>query len=827
MTFWRISNGFSAISAIDKILDKPDHSLEELLNEPELLQELMAPNTRLVEYLRAPEVMAQMVGYLVDPALGADSSGSKKGGDEPAKDEEGAGDLSVSSDEEMPLATPPEQPAETFEEIKERILKGESCHNDDRDDSYNAGDLSHGYEEDETEVKQRYAQICAEILSADVWSLTEALMQSEELIDEIWKLLDFDEPLDSTYSSFFTKINQHLLDKKTDEMLAFIRHKMTLVDRFMKHIDNPPLMDFLLKIISSDKCENSTGIIDFLQQQRLIPSLISFLGPEVPSGVQSAAGDFLKAFVAISANSNAENNTIGPNELSRELVSEPCVRELVKLMLHGGTGLATGVGIVIEIIRKNNSDYDYVPVTFTTIKSHPPGPRDPVYLGTLLKLFAEHIPQFQAMLTKEHAETLETPIGTIQRLGFERFKICELIAELLHCSNMALLNDVNGEEIVRERDEERERVKKLIARARLSYGEDSDDSRDEWRLDDSEKPKEDEDPSSSMDISQDITQEEPSKTEEAQKSGDSDSEMAEPTPATKEGDPTTPNKTLENGLEDLDLQRDKANSDEAEAIRTNPVVGDQLKIALADSDCIPTIFRMFFEFPWNNFLHNVVFDIVQQVLNGPMRSGYNRYIAIDLFSRAKICEAICKTHDYCEEYEKEHKTRLGYMGYLTLISEEIVKFTDAHPPESVSPLVVEAVNSPEWTRYVQETLFKTREMYNTVLGGVRPEDSNERPNHHSILLPDKEDDDADDLINDHNLGKDCDEYGDDDDEETGYDKLAASAGHSFGEENKRHHDDDEDDDDDRPDIETRRNKTYEISWDDDDDHGLMTNSSYL
>ena len=38
------------------------------------------------------------------------------------------------------------------------------------------------------------------------------------------------------------------------------------------------------------------------------------------------------------------------------------------------------------------------------------------------------------------AQSLETTLGRIAPLGFERYRITELYAELLHCSNMALLN---------------------------------------------------------------------------------------------------------------------------------------------------------------------------------------------------------------------------------------------------------------------------------------------------------------------------------------------------------------------------------------------------
>lgn len=121
-------------------------------------------------------------------------------------------------------------------------------------------------------------------------------------------------------------------------------------------------------------------------------------------------------------------------------------------MLHGGNPLTVGVGIVIEVIRKNNSDYD--PENGHNPEA-PPTNHDPIYLGTLLRMFAKHVPDFmELILSSKHTVTdgektkvtergkLSSAWGTeIEPLGFDRFKTCELMAELLHCSNMGLLNE--------------------------------------------------------------------------------------------------------------------------------------------------------------------------------------------------------------------------------------------------------------------------------------------------------------------------------------------------------------------------------------------------
>jgi SIT4-associating protein SAP185/190 len=211
--------------------------------------------------------------------------------------------------------------------------------------------------------------------------------------------------------------------------------------------------------------------VQWLHAQDLMPTLLSFLSSEHSWATQTSAGDFLKAIITISANaSQNEQSCIGPNALTRQLVSQPCIEKLISDMLKGGNPLTVGVGIVIEVIRKNNSDYD------PDVGAEPnsvPSSKDPIYLGTLLRMFAQRVPDFMDLiLSPNHTvgggdgpvsikrkELSAAFGGKIEPLGFDRFKTCELMAELLHCSNMGLLNEIGSEEFVKARDAERERLK--------------------------------------------------------------------------------------------------------------------------------------------------------------------------------------------------------------------------------------------------------------------------------------------------------------------------------------------------------------------------------
>ncbi|KAI0196949.1 SAPS-domain-containing protein [Astrocystis sublimbata] len=836
--FWRFG-GYANISTIDTILDKPDFQLEDLLDESDLTQELKQHNTKLLEYLRKEHVLAKLLDYVVAPKL------------EPVEnpDNDDQDDTASKKGKSLGLSfTRPRASSRTT--------------SDGQDDV------------DESEKKRnRYAYVAAEVLSSDNWSMYEGLMENRTLLANFWSFLTLPAPLDPLQASYFTKVNESLFDKKTHDMLHFLRSLDDAVPNILRHVDCPMIMDLLLKIISLERTEDGQGVVEWLYTKDVMPELLSFLGPEHSWATQTAAGDFIKAIITVSANaSQNEQACIGPNELTRQLVSRECVEKIVGYMLGGGNPLTVGVGIIIEVIRKNNSDYD--PDVGGDANAQPSS-RDPIYLGTLLRLFAEHVPDFMSLVLNAPAQKqrLDSTFGDkIEPLGFDRFKTCELMAELLHCSNMALLNEVGSEQVIARRDEERRRLR-LDGRLTATRGEEShssddltmrtrhsspDDSRrlevtnasdddgfeevtpaGEMTEDTSHEfvKAEDEIPvpasASFLDKDDDDFVDEPlssprlnvqdeqldehhfeipelvvaplSPKKMAKKEVESSAGQAEPndapdsqTPINVGSDTSTSDKTApttqdssssndggvrtevtevseeeparpktpesedtpmgdpmkvdsppasddrgsevsqaadapsltqdteaqaapSNDSAPTDAQASELTLQAAAPEQTEPVVGDFLKMQFVENKVVPTILSFFFRYPWNNFLHNVVYDIVQQVFNGPMDRGFNPTLAILLFEAADVTNAIINGQTASEKSQAESKTRMGFMGHLTLIAEEVVKFTERNPPELLSDLVLDRVMSQDWINYVEGALAETRERDNAILGGVRPE----------------------------------------------------------------------------------------------------------
>lgn len=223
--FWRFGN-YASISSIDTILDKSDVTLEELLDESDLIQELKQHNTKLIEYLRDENVLRRLLEYVITPQAA--------------------------------------KPDDDGEESEEETSRGTSLspfrRNNDKEKSKRREEREAWEKADKARLK--YAYIACEILSSETWSILEALMESQDHLREFWKFLRREPPLDPTEAGYFTKVNDTLLDKKTEETLNFVKSIDGIIPAMLNHVDCPMVMDLLLKIISMEKSKGGIGIVD-------------------------------------------------------------------------------------------------------------------------------------------------------------------------------------------------------------------------------------------------------------------------------------------------------------------------------------------------------------------------------------------------------------------------------------------------------------------------------------------------------------------------------------------------------------------------------------
>lgn len=229
--FWRFG-GYAQLSSLDSILDKPDVTVEELLDESDVIQELKQQNSKLIEYLRDEAVLDRLLRYVIA-----------------AKPE-------TPKDEESPESDAGEKRSASRDSFFGKVT-GKA-----RSASITKSEAGGDDEDKNEKQRMKYAYVACEILSSEVWSISEAVLENHDSLRNFWKYIQQPAPLDPVQAGYFAKVNESLFDRKMEEMTEFFKSIDNVVPDILQHVDCPMIMDLLLKIISLEKSEGGQGIVD-------------------------------------------------------------------------------------------------------------------------------------------------------------------------------------------------------------------------------------------------------------------------------------------------------------------------------------------------------------------------------------------------------------------------------------------------------------------------------------------------------------------------------------------------------------------------------------
>ncbi|KAJ2910350.1 sporulation-induced protein, partial [Coemansia aciculifera] len=637
---WRF--GLQHASNIDKLLDKEDLTLEEVLSEPDLLQEVREQNPKVLTYLVLPVNLRQMVEYIATEEFFKFSKMA-------------ATSCEVLCSNSMAFA----------ESLVASYATRDFCESDEEEDDDDDDDEGGEGEESDADERQQKNTIGPR---SPISASSSSPPRQQHLLELLWGIMRLPSgQVDALQATYFSRVMCSVLQRKPYETLDFIRSQGDAVPLFLAHLGVSAIVDLLLKVISLEELENGPGIIAWLSEYRLVPMLVNRLGPDSDPETHSLAAQVLLDIIAISQCNNPAQPTIGANALIEELKSEATVTQLADYMLdrdapHATSTLINCVYIFIELIRRNYSDSTNggdSPASLD-INHHEEddegspvaggGSRMPhVDLSDMMRVLAQRTGDLVALLKNPRSATKPVPTtqGMREPLGFERLRICELFAELLHCSNMPRLNqqpvNPDGEATAQVNDS-----------------------------------------------------------------------------------PTTTSAGIANDGEFVD-GTGSVYSDVAQVVSeprdhdsSNTAVGQLLKWNLIEHKVLATCVDLFFQFSLNNFLHSVVYDIMHQVLNLPLNLECNVALIVVAFRDVRITSRIaqaCAAND--EVCRLPRGVRLGYMGHLTGIGEEVARLLELSGA-ALEPLIAPYIDGDEWLDYVARTLQEVRDRDQQPLGGERP-----------------------------------------------------------------------------------------------------------
>lgn len=152
---------------------------------------------------------------------------------------------------------------------------------------------------------------------------------------------------------------------------------------------------------------------------------------------------------------------------------------------------------------------------------------------------------------------------------------------------------------------------------------------------------------------------------------------------------------------------------EALTLTNNTVVFD----ALLASPVLQTAIDLFFQFVWNNFLHQTVYSIIATIIPSSHAALKNHLLTtcrlLDLTLDAEAANKI--------EFDEKNTSR-GYIGHLTKISGMINTAADGSDEEHPGDPAIKALldERASWKEYSETVLGERVKLESQLLGGVRP-----------------------------------------------------------------------------------------------------------
>ena len=328
-----------------------------------------------------------------------------------------------------------------------------------------------------------------------------------------------------------------------------------------------------------------------------------------------------------------------------------------------------------------------------------------VHLGTLLNMVVSRFERLNELVLHPRSQQRTASTSQPTPLTYERLRLVELLAELLHSSSMAILNrdtdaapiysaegvlggglaglEALGEAIEQDGEEMPEMpghvamggadeegitpARELPVSSTTTNTSDSSSEVGSVDIDELELETPTASPATSMVLSPSTPRASARHVDEATVSVESVDEDAPPLlptgpedqerlTAVRDAAATTSGSTVERtdasdapvvgstappsvGSEKIPTHASRRRDNEDAAVAP----GRLLKSAYITHGVIPTLMDLFFQYPDNDFLHYLVYDVVQQVLSGRLAPGLNRDLVIEMIRKGDLVTRVLRS----------------------------------------------------------------------------------------------------------------------------------------------------------------------------------------
>ncbi|XP_064112455.1 serine/threonine-protein phosphatase 6 regulatory subunit 3-like isoform X3 [Macrobrachium nipponense] len=196
----------------------------------------------------------------------------------------------------------------------------------------------------ELQMRFKYANLAAELLTADVPAIINKLVASANLLDILYKFLENTKPLNPLLASFFSKVLGMLVQRRSEQnwysyqftcfqVLDFLKSKGDFVDLAVRHVGTSAIMDLLLRLICNIEEDEFRQVVhQWLNGSHLVERLVERLSPDADPEEHSSADNLLCEISTSCRDVGSDSSQTNPLLLSLE--SEETINKLLDLLLH-------------------------------------------------------------------------------------------------------------------------------------------------------------------------------------------------------------------------------------------------------------------------------------------------------------------------------------------------------------------------------------------------------------------------------------------------------------------------------------------------------------
>ncbi|XP_075696038.1 serine/threonine-protein phosphatase 6 regulatory subunit 1 isoform X2 [Rhinoderma darwinii] len=303
-------------------------------------------------------------------------------------------------------------------------------------------------------LRYKYPSVSCEILTADVTQINDALGEDESLLKRLYGFLQNEDDLNPLLASFFSKVMGILINRKTEQIIAFLRKKDDFVNLLLRHIGTSAIMDLLLRLLTCvEQPQLRQDVFNWLNEEKIVQRLIEMIQTSKDDNQHSNASQSLCDIIRLSREQMIQiQDSPEPDQLLATLEKQETIQQLLSNMFEGDRNesvIVNGILVLLTLLepRRPRAELGGLNAFYCNLEGqleiNPTGidssSNTQASLGTLLAIKQSLKDFHQLLIDPPKKESLQTTWGVLDPpLGNTRLHVVKLLASTVNANNRAL-----------------------------------------------------------------------------------------------------------------------------------------------------------------------------------------------------------------------------------------------------------------------------------------------------------------------------------------------------------------------------------------------------